>query len=93
MRKVSRADESYDVNFRIALKDDVVETVVKTAGVWPNQRDYDVHKEHLNELLQHNIDGVKWHTKQGDHRAAQKHAAVVGAITGTLAAIDQLEKQ
>jgi len=66
---------------------------VRTAGVWPNQRDYDIHKEHLNELLRHNIDGIKWHTKQGDHRAAQKHAAVAGAITGTLAAIDELEKQ
>jgi len=80
MRKISRADETYDVNFR-------------TAGVWPNQRDYDIHKEHLNELLRHNIDGIKWHTKQGEHRAAQKHAAVAGAITGTLAAIDELEKQ
>ena len=73
MRKVSRADEINDLNFR-------------TAGAWPSEVDHDLHISNMEELADHHAKGVAWHSKRGDMIQAGRHGAALAALTGAIEA-------
>jgi len=91
MRKVSRADETYDVNFRTAATDDTTYKTasVRTAEAWPSKVDHDHHIREMSTLLDHHDAGEQWHSERGEMDKARRHGDAADALRDAIYACEQ----
>ena len=82
MRKVSRADETYETNFRTASTEEIVHKTasVRTAEAWPSKIDHAHHIKEMNTLLDHHDKGEQWHANRGEMEQSRLHAAAADSL-------------
>ena len=91
MRKVSRADETYDVSFRTAAVENVahIAETVRTAEAWPSKIDHAHHIKEMNTLLDHHAKGEEWHADRGEMEKSRLHATAADALRDAIFACSE----
>ena len=91
MRKVSRADETYETNFRTASTEEITQKTasVRTAEAWPSKVDHAHHISEMNTLLDHHDKGEQWHANKGEMEQSRLHAAAADSLRDAIFACSE----